>query len=88
MLLISLSLSPFPASLHSDVRTNKHNVKHCNSAFIRFRYINGILVGVVNFDHIISHSSCVHLPAERMITEFYHKPKGPIIYYITFYGVE
>ena len=42
--------SSLPVSLHSDPST-KHVVKHCNSFFIRFRYINGILGSTVNFDH-------------------------------------
>lgn len=53
MVLIGLSLLPLPVSLYSDA-SPKYNAKHHNSAFIRFRYINGVPVSVVNFDHYFS----------------------------------
>lgn len=45
--------SSLSVSLHSDPGA-KHVVKHCNSFFIRFRYINGIPGNTVNFDHYFS----------------------------------
>lgn len=45
--------SSLSVSLHSDPGA-KHAVKHCNSYFIRFRYINGIPGNTVNFDHYFS----------------------------------